>query len=41
MKVLDDTEEWLYEDGEDVEKNVYLNKLEILKVSLEAVCKEM
>ncbi|XP_071951442.1 97 kDa heat shock protein-like [Antedon mediterranea] len=30
-KLLDDTENWLYEDGEDVEKNIYIKKLEELK----------
>ncbi len=32
-KLLDDTENWLYEDGEDENKNVYVKKLEELKVS--------
>ncbi len=32
-KLLDDTENWLYEDGEDENKNVYVTKLQDLKVS--------
>lgn len=29
---LDDTENWLYEDGEECQKNVYVDKLAELKV---------
>ena len=32
MKLLNDTEDWLYEDGEDESKSVYNKKLEELKV---------
>jgi len=32
VKVLNDTEDWLYEDGEDESKSVYNKKLEELKV---------
>ena len=32
-KLLEKTEDWLYEDGEDVAKNVYQDKLASLKVS--------
>jgi molecular chaperone DnaK (HSP70) len=32
LKVLDDAEGWLYEDGEDQSKNVYCDKLASLKV---------
>lgn len=31
-KLLDDTENWLYEEGEDETKTVYVKKLEELKV---------
>ena len=31
---LEDTENWLYEDGEDCQKQVYVTKLDELKVSL-------
>lgn len=34
IKLLDDTENWLYEDGEDESKTVYVNKLAELKVSI-------
>lgn len=30
---LEDTETWLYEDGEDQQKQVYIDKLAELKVS--------
>ncbi|XP_033097617.1 97 kDa heat shock protein-like [Anneissia japonica] len=30
-KLLDETENWLYEDGEDEEKNMYIKKLDELK----------
>ena len=30
---LEDTENWLYEDGEDCQKQVYVDKLDSLKVS--------
>ncbi len=30
---LEDTENWLYEDGEDQQKQVYIDKLAELKVS--------
>lgn len=33
--MLEDTENWLYEDGEDCKKQVYLDKLTELKVRLE------
>ena len=32
--MLEDTENWLYEDGEDQPKEVYEEKLEALKVCL-------
>lgn len=31
LRLLDETENWLYEDGEDVEKKVYVERLESLK----------
>ena len=31
---LEDTENWLYEDGEDQQKQVYIDKLAELKVTL-------
>lgn len=30
--MLEDTENWLYEDGEDQPKQVYMDKLQELKV---------
>ena len=33
MLKLEDTENWLYEDGEDCQKQVYVDKLAELKVS--------
>lgn len=33
-RMLEDTENWLYEDGEDCKKQVYLDKLTELKVRL-------
>lgn len=35
---LEDTENWLYEDGEDQQKQVYIDKLAELKVTMHAVC---
>lgn len=35
---LEDTENWLYEDGEDQQKQVYIDKLAELKVSGNKVC---
>lgn len=35
---LEDTENWLYEDGEDQQKQVYIDKLAELKVIGLAVC---
>lgn len=35
---LEDTENWLYEDGEDQQKQVYIDKLAELKVSWNKVC---
>lgn len=32
--MLEDTENWLYEEGEDQPKQVYVDKLEELKVSV-------
>ena len=32
LKLLSDTEDWLYEEGEDESKTVYNEKLEELKV---------
>lgn len=32
--VLEDTENWLYEDGEDQSKEIYLDKLAELKVGI-------
>jgi heat shock protein 4 len=32
--MLEDTEHWLYEDGEDQDKRVYLDKLDDLKVNV-------
>ena len=32
LKLLNDTEDWLYEEGEDESKSVYNKKLEELKV---------
>lgn len=32
--MLEDTENWLYEEGEDQDKQVYVDKLEDLKVSV-------
>jgi len=34
---LEDTETWLYEDGEDQQKQVYIDKLAELKVSKRVV----
>lgn len=34
---LEDTENWLYEEGEDCKKQVYLDKLADLKVSADFV----
>lgn len=31
--MLEDTENWLYEDGEDQPKQVYMDKLQELRVS--------
>lgn len=31
-RLLDDTETWIYEDGEDCQKQVYIDKLDLLKV---------
>lgn len=31
--ILDDTEKWLYEEGEDQPKQVYIDKLTELKVT--------
>lgn len=36
LKLLNDTEDWLYEEGEDVTKSVYIKKLEELKVCMNA-----
>lgn len=36
---LEDTENWLYEDGEDQPKQVYIDKLAELKVILLFTCK--
>ena len=33
MRLLEDTENWLYEEGEDQNKQVYIDKLAELKVS--------
>ena len=33
MLMLEDTENWLYEEGEDQNKQVYVDKLAELKVS--------
>lgn len=35
---LEDTETWLYEDGEDQQKQVYIDKLAELKVTRHEVC---
>lgn len=32
--MLEDTENWLYEEGEDQDKQVYVDKLEDLKVNV-------
>lgn len=37
-KLLDDTENWLYEDGEDCSKQTYLDKSAELKVKNLNVC---
>ena len=36
-KLLGDTEDWLYEDGENENKQVYLDKLADLRVCLNSV----
>lgn len=35
---LEDTENWLYEDGEDQQKQVYIDKLAELKVNTPVSC---
>lgn len=35
--MLEDTENWLYEDGEDQPKQVYMDKLQELRVRLQAL----
>ena len=34
LQVLDETENWLYEEGEDCQRQVYSNKLTHLRVSI-------
>lgn len=34
---LEDTENWLYEDGEDQQKQVYIDKLAELKVTMHSL----
>lgn len=38
---LEDTENWLYEDGEDQPKQVYIDKLAELKVILPFTCVDL
>lgn len=38
---LEDTENWLYEDGEDQPKQVYIDKLAELKVILQFTCVDL
>lgn len=38
---LEDTENWLYEDGEDQPKQVYIDKLAELKVMLPFTCVDL
>lgn len=38
---LEDTENWLYEDGEDQPKQVYIDKLAELKVILPFACVDL
>lgn len=36
--ILEDTENWLYEEGEDQPKQVYVDKLQELKVKFSKSC---
>ena len=40
MNLLDETENWLYDEGEDCQRNIYANKLTHLKVSTQILYKE-